>query len=94
MGWVPDEQHQAFFLWKHRANPHGESPAWVALDGERIVGFRTFLRWPLTRGGHEVTAVRAVDSATHPELQCQGVFTRLTLHALAALRENLDDDDR
>ena len=32
-----------FVDWKHRRNPFGVSPAWVAVDGSRVVGFRTFL---------------------------------------------------
>lgn len=88
LGWVPDEQHAAFFDWKHRQNPAGASPSWVALDGERIVGYRTFVRWTFERDGRPVAAVRAVDTATHPEYRGQGVFSRLTRHALASLRED------
>jgi GNAT superfamily N-acetyltransferase len=90
LGWVPDEQYAAFFRWKHVENPFGASPAWVAVepDGGRIVGFRVFLRWEFVAGGEVVRAVRAVDTATHPDHQGRGVFTRLTLHALAELRED------
>jgi hypothetical protein len=38
LGWVPDEQYAAFYRWKHHDNPFGRSPAWVAVDGDRIVG--------------------------------------------------------
>jgi GNAT superfamily N-acetyltransferase len=86
LGWVPDDQYTSFFAWKHRKNPFGRSPAWVAVDGERIVGFRIFLRWEFERGGHYVRAVRAVDTATHPDYQGRGIFSRLTLHAIEALR--------
>jgi len=86
LGWVPDEQHAAFFDWKHRANPFGESPAWVAVDGDRIVGFRTFLRWEFERAGEVVRAVRAVDTATHPDYQGRGIFSKLTRHALDEMR--------
>lgn len=86
LGWVPDAQHGRFFAWKHRENPFGRSPAWVAVDGERIVGFRVFLRWEFMRGGEVVRAVRAVDTATHPDYQGRGIFSRLTLQALDELR--------
>src|ERR1700674_4101384 len=76
LGWVPDTQYGRFFAWKHRQNPFGRSPAWVAVDGERIAGFRIFLRWEFTRGGDVVRAVRAVDTATHPDYQGRGVFSR------------------
>jgi GNAT superfamily N-acetyltransferase len=87
LGWVPDAQHRAFFAWKHRDNPFGPSPAWVAMAGGRIVGFRTFLRWEFLLDGKVVRAVRAVDTATHPDHQGRGVFRDLTLHALGALAE-------
>jgi GNAT superfamily N-acetyltransferase len=88
LGWVPDELHARLFAWKHRENPFGVSPAWVATSGGRVVGFRTFLRWEFVLDGRPVRAVRAVDTATHPDHQGRGVFTALTTHALAALRED------
>jgi GNAT superfamily N-acetyltransferase len=88
LGWVPDELHARLFAWKHVESPFGASPAWVAtVDGE-IVGFRTFLRWEFELDGQLVRAVRAVDTATHPDHQGRGVFTALTEHALAALRDD------
>jgi GNAT superfamily N-acetyltransferase len=85
VGWVPDEQYARFFEWKHAENPFGASPAWVALDGDRLVGFRTFLRWGFTWGERSVKGVRAVDTATHPDYQGRGVFSRLTRMALEEL---------
>ena len=86
LGWVPDEQYARFFGWKHRESPFGASPAWVATAGERIAGFRTFMRWEFDVDGEPVRAVRAVDTATHPDFQGQGVFSALTLRALEGLR--------
>jgi GNAT superfamily N-acetyltransferase len=86
LGWVPDDAYERFFAWKHRQSPFGPSPAWVAADGERIVGFRTFMRWEFERDGMPVRAVRAVDTATHPDYQGRGVFTALTRSALDDLR--------
>jgi GNAT superfamily N-acetyltransferase len=84
MGWVPDDAHARFLAWKHQANPFGPSPAWVATDGGRVVAFRTFLRWRFVAGpgGEVLRAVRAVDTATHPDHQGRGIFTLLTRHAL------------
>lgn len=84
LGWADDDA--AFLTWKHLENPFGVSPMWVALDGDRVVGFRTFLRWEfLFPGGRVVRAARAVDTATDPEFQGRGIFTRLTLGGLAEL---------
>lgn len=82
LGWGDDERFASFFAWKHKENPFGESPGWVAVDGERIVGFRTFLRWELEGPAGVIRAVRAVDTATHPDYQRQGIFSRLTRQAL------------
>jgi GNAT superfamily N-acetyltransferase len=87
LGWVPDEQYAAFYRWKHHDNPFGRSPAWVAVDGERIVGLRVWLRWRFLRAGRSWDAVRAVDTATHPEYQGRGIFRRLTTSSLEVLRE-------
>lgn len=83
----PDDPHYETFLhWKHRLNPFGVSPAWVALHDGRVVGYRTFLRWRfLDEQGHPVAAVRAVDTATLPDYQGLGIFRSLTLRGVADL---------
>jgi GNAT superfamily N-acetyltransferase len=85
LGWVPDEQYAAFYRWKHHDNPFGRSPAWVALDSDRIVGLRVWLRWRFRRAGRTWEAVRAVDTATHPEYQGRGIFRLLTTSSLEVL---------
>jgi GNAT superfamily N-acetyltransferase len=85
--WVPDELFSRFFAWKHEQGPFGRSPAWVAVDGDRVVGFRTFLRWEFEHpDGRVRRGVRAVDTATHPDYQGRGIFRDLTLQALDQLR--------
>lgn len=87
LGWIGGAGDAKFFHWKHFESPFGASPMWVALDGDRIVGFRTFLRWQFARpDGSAVVAVRAVDTATDPEYQGRGIFTRLTRGAIEELR--------
>jgi GNAT superfamily N-acetyltransferase len=80
-----DTRFASLFAWKHDRNPFGASPAWVATDGDRIAGFRVFMRWEFTEDGEPRRAVRAVDTATHPDYQGRGIFTRLTRHALDAM---------
>ncbi len=87
LGWVPDEQYAAFYRWKHHDNPFGRSPAWVALDDARIVGLRVWLRWRFVERGRRWEAVRAVDTATHPDYQGRGIFRRLTTSSLDVLRD-------
>ncbi|MDQ1521284.1 MAG: hypothetical protein QOI55_2357 [Actinomycetota bacterium] len=81
-----DPRFEALYRWKHEENAFGESPAWVAVDGDRIAGLRVFMRWEFLLDGRAVRAVRAVDTATHPDYQGRGIFTKLTMHALDAVR--------
>jgi GNAT superfamily N-acetyltransferase len=80
----------AFLRWKHRSNPFGPSYAILAERDGEVVGFRTFMRWRFLLDGRPVAAVRAVDTATHPACQGQGIFRRLTLAALEDLGEDTD----
>lgn len=79
-----------FFRWKHAQSPFGPSYMLVAETEERIVGLRAFMRWQFRAGDHLVRAVRAVDTATHPEHQGQGIFSRLTRRAVDELRKDVD----
>lgn len=85
LGWEDDERHRALFRWKHRDNPFGPSPAWVAEDGEGLVGTRTLMRWGFVKGNDRLSAVRAVDTATHPRAQGRGVFRTLTMRGVEEL---------
>lgn len=87
LGWEDDDAHAEFFAWKHLDNPFGPSPGLVAIDGARLIGFRTFLRWEFEGpSGDAIRAARAVDTATHPDARGRGVFTSLTMQALDELR--------
>jgi GNAT superfamily N-acetyltransferase len=81
---------EAFFRWKHLDNPFGRSFLIVAEDEGRMVGLRAFMRWGFEAGGRTLRAVRAVDTATHPDHQSRGIFTLLTLRALDELRGDTD----
>ena len=74
VAWTP-----AFWRWKHEANPFGPSAVLVAEAEGQLVGLRAFMRWTWRSAGQEVPAVRAVDTATHPDWRGQGLFKRLTL---------------
>jgi glycosyltransferase involved in cell wall biosynthesis/predicted N-acetyltransferase YhbS len=86
LGWGHDPRFERLFSWKHDRNAFGPSYMWVATDGGRIVGLRAFMRWEFVRGGQVLHAVRAVDTATHPDYQGKGLFTAMTLHGLDEIR--------
>ncbi len=81
------ERTPDLFAWKHIDNPFGRSIVLVAEADGRIVGLRAFMRWELvTRDGHRLRCVRAVDTATHPDYQRRGIFKSLTLAAVEEAR--------
>lgn len=85
-----DERFVELFRWKHIDNAFGASPAWVAVDHSssdrpRIAAVRYLMRWEFERSGRVVRAVRAVDTATHPDYQGRGLFTKLTMGAIVDL---------
>ena len=86
MGRADDPRFEALLGWKHAANPFGASPAWVAMEGDEVLGYRAFMRWEFTDGRRTYRAGRAVDTATHPDHQGKGIFRTLTMHGLDELR--------
>jgi GNAT superfamily N-acetyltransferase len=88
LGWHEDDPSEAFFAWKHDHNPFGPSPAWVAEDADgSLAGVRVFMRWRFAGADGVRRAVRAVDTATRPDMQGRGIFTRLTTAALPDLAD-------
>ena len=77
---------QPYWTWKHLDSPFGPSPVLVAEAEGRLVGLRAFMRWTWRVDGHDVEAVQAVDTATHPDWQRRGIFSRLTKDLLAEVR--------
>jgi len=69
--------------YKHLKNPFGASLVLVAVESNKIVGVRAFMRWQWNvNNGKSFSAFRAVDTATHPDYQGKGIFKKLTLEAL------------
>jgi N-acetylglutamate synthase-like GNAT family acetyltransferase len=78
---------EAFWRWKHVNNPFGVSPVLVAEQDNRLVGVRAFMRWEWRQGDRVYRAVRAVDTATHPDYHGKGIFKTLTLQLVDQCRE-------
>lgn len=79
---------EAWWRWKHLDNPFGQSLVLGAFSGKQLVGLRAFQRWELRLGEETWRCARAVDTATHPEFQGQGIFTQLTLEGLQRLNDD------
>lgn len=76
-------------IWnfKHVENPFGKSIVLIALESQRIIGVRAFMRWEWHKGDNKFSCFRAVDTATHPDHQGKGVFKKLTLEAVRLAKE-------
>jgi GNAT superfamily N-acetyltransferase len=70
---------ETYWRWKHVDNPFGPSPVLLAFEGPKLIGVRAFMRWDWISGTDRYHAVRAVDTATHPDHQGKGIFKKLTL---------------
>lgn len=77
---------EAFWRWKHIQNPFGESMVLLAEENGQIIGVRAFMNWEWNFGGKIYKAVRAVDTATHPDHQGKGIFKKLTLAGLEIVK--------
>ncbi|MDT0649632.1 GNAT family N-acetyltransferase [Autumnicola edwardsiae] len=77
--------------YKHVANPFGPSIVLVAEEANKIVGVRAFMRWQWQLQATSYCALRAVDTATHPNFQGKGIFKKLTLKALEEAEKNGDN---
>lgn len=82
---------EAFWNWKHVDNPFGASPVLLAWNRDQLVAMRAFMNWQWKMGGHTFQALRAVDTATHPEWQGKGLFKKLTLQMIEAQKLNQKD---
>lgn len=69
---------EAFWNWKHKENPFGESPVLVAFVADQLIGVRAFMRWDWRKGDTIIRSVRAVDTAVHPDFHGRGIFSKLT----------------
>lgn len=82
----------AAWSWKHERQPFGPSIVFVAESADSgLVGLRAFMRWRFRETGRGTSApwsaVRAVDTVTHPGHRRRGIFAALNETALAAARD-------
>ena len=86
LGWPDDERGGSSSCGSTSATRSGRrSGGWSSTGGE-VVAVRLFMRWSFRRGGTTLRAVRAVDTATHPDHQHRGHFSALTRHAVEMCR--------
>jgi len=86
LGEVGDMRTEAYWRWKHIQNPFGPSPVLMAWEGDMLIGLRAFMPWRFRYQHKDVLAYRAVDTATHPDHQGKGIFSKLTLALIEQLK--------
>ena len=91
LGDVSTTKSATYWRWKHVENPFGKSHVLLAEEDGKLVGIRAFMQWRWTDGQREYTALRAVDTATHPDYQGRGIFKKLTLELIERRRAAGDD---
>lgn len=82
------ELSEKVWKYKHLENPFGKSIVLIADENKEIIGVRAFMRWEWQFGVEKFQALRAVDTATHPNHQGKGVFKKLTLEAVQNSKAN------
>ncbi len=87
LGETSSKKTEEVWRYKHIDNPFGRSLVLVAVENESIIGVRAFMRWNWQKGNKIFSALRAVDTATHPGHQGKGIFKKLTLKALEIAKE-------
>ena len=73
--------------WKHEQNPFGASFVLLAEENGMLIGLRAFMQWQWKWKDTVYKAIRAVDTATHPEHQGKGIFKKLTLQQLELCKQ-------
>lgn len=84
-GLIP--KSEALWTWKHEENPFGPSFVLLAEEDNTLIGLRAFMQWQWQWKGSVYKAIRAVDTATHPDHQGKGIFKKLTLQQLELCKQ-------
>lgn len=80
-----------YWNWKHLRNPFGVSRGFYAADdvSKTVIALRILMSWSFkTQDGVAISAVRAVDTCTHPGYRRKGLFSVLTKQAIEELRKD------
>lgn len=78
---------EQYWRWKHYANPFGKSIVLLAVEKNKIIGVRSFMRWQWKSGEERIEAVRGVDTVVHVDHQRNGIFGNMTLELMKYCRE-------
>lgn len=74
----------AYLEWLYRQNPLGEAVGFNAMDGDTLAAHYICTRALIELDGVPTPALLSLNTATHPDYQGRGLFTRLAEHTYAA----------
>ncbi len=67
----------AFLTWLYRDNPDGEAVGFDAFDGDRLAAHYVCIPARVRIGARLARALLSLNTATHPDYQGKGLFTKL-----------------
>jgi GNAT superfamily N-acetyltransferase len=82
-----DKFNPAALAWRYRDNPAGTVVGADAWDGERLAAHYVACPLEARIDGELVRGLVSLNTATHPDYQGQGLFTRLAEHAYGLGRD-------
>jgi len=68
---------QEYLNWQYSCNPSGSVVGFDAYDGERLAAHYVCIPGCAEVGGEEVSVLLSLNTATHPDYQGRGLFTKL-----------------
>lgn len=85
------ESARKLFEWKYEKNPFTNAPfCFVALKGEKVVGFRGYLVQEFLFGNQRGKVAALADTITHPDYRRMGIFEALTKYSLEEIAKYND----
>lgn len=88
---VPRDERRKLFEWVYENNPFTDKPLnYLALEGERIVGFRGFIPQRFKVNGKTFIVIIPTNGTIHPDHRRKGVFTELSNYSLQDI-SNIDE---
>ncbi len=82
-----DKFTEAAIAWRYRDNPAGMVVGADAWDGERLAAHYVTCPLEAKVGGRVVKGLLSLNTATHPDYQGRGLFTKLAEHAYGLGRD-------
>lgn len=79
-----DKFSRDYLDWLYRCNPDGQVVGFDAYDGDRLAAHYVCIPARARVGGDDVTVLLSLNTATHPDYQGKGLFTKLAERTYAA----------